>query len=152
MSNSIKIISNNIDIEVKDIIKDTEGWYIQLNVLLEGKSLSLINLYGPNKDNSDFFTKVQNKVEMADTDFQIIAGDFNSVLDNEMDKVGGKASHANKKSREFLNVWREECDLIDIWWHMHPNMRRYTYHQLQPQRVFTRLDFFLISMGLTGFV
>ncbi len=101
MSNSIKIISNNIDIEVKDIIKDTEGWYIQLNVLLEGKSLSLINLYGPNKDNSDFFTKVQNKVETADTDFQIIAGDFNCVLDNEMDKLEGNTLHATRNQGYF---------------------------------------------------
>ncbi len=82
------LIKNNIDIEVKDTIKDTEGRYIQLNVMLEGKSLSLVNLYGLKKDNPEFFTKVQNKVETADTDFQIIAGDFNSVLDNEMDKLG----------------------------------------------------------------
>ncbi len=38
-----------------------------------------------------------------------------------MDKLGGKALHANMKSREFLNAWREECDLIDIWRHMDPN-------------------------------
>ncbi len=52
------IITNNIAIEVKDIIKDTEGRYIQLNVMLEGKSLSLINLYGPNKYNAIFFKKL----------------------------------------------------------------------------------------------
>ncbi len=56
------LIKNNIDIEVKDTIKDTEGRYIQLNVMLEGKSLSLVNLYGLKKDNPEFFTKVQNKV------------------------------------------------------------------------------------------
>ncbi len=79
------IIKNNIDIGVKDIIKDSEGRYIELNVMLEGKSFSLVNLYCPNKDSPDFFTKVQDKLEIADTDFQIIAGDFNCVLDNEMD-------------------------------------------------------------------
>ncbi len=63
------LIKNNIDIGVKDIIKDTEGRYIQLNVMLEGKSLSLVNLYGPTKDSPDFFTKVQNKVEIAGNDF-----------------------------------------------------------------------------------
>ncbi len=134
------LIKNNI--EVKDIIKGTEVRYIQLNVMLESKSLSLVNLYGPNKDNPDFFTKVQNKVETADIDFQIIAGTFNCVLDNEMNKLGGKALHAQKKSRDFLNVWKEECDLMDIWRHMHLNTRWYTYHQLRPQRVFTRMDCF----------
>ncbi len=96
--------------------------------MLEGKSLSLVNLYGPNKNSPDFFTKVQNKVETTDTDFKIIVDDFNCVLDNEMDNLGGKTLHANKKSRNFLNVWREEYDLILR--NMHLNKRWYTYHQL----------------------
>ncbi len=99
------LIKNNIDIDVKDFIEDIEGRYNQLNVMLEGKSLPLVNLYGRNKDNPDFFTKVRNKVETADIDFEIIAGDFICVLDNEMDKLCGKALHANKKSWELLNVW-----------------------------------------------
>ncbi len=35
---------------------------------------------------------------------------------------------------------------------MHPTMKRYTYHQLRPTKVFTRIDFKLLSLGLTGFV
>jgi hypothetical protein len=46
----------------------------------------------------------------------------------------------------------DESNLIDIWRLMHPNLRRYTYHQQRPTQTFTRLDFFLISQGMTGFI
>ncbi len=57
-----------------------------------------------------------------------------------------------KKSQIFLNTWIEECDLINVWRQMYPTMKRYAYHQLRPTKVFTRIDFMSLSLGLTGFV
>ncbi len=34
---------------------------------------------------------------------------------------------------------------------MHPTMKRYTYHQLRPTKVFTKIKFMLLALGLTGF-
>ncbi len=99
-----------------------------------------------------FSQKVQENMERLESDFCITAGDFNCVLDNELDKCGGRPEHAHKKSQRFLNIWLEEDDLVDIWRQMHPNIRRYTYHQMRPTKIFSRLDFFLIPLGLCGYV
>ena len=85
--------------------------------------MSITNIYGPNKDDPEFFAGIHKIV-----DFKIVSGDFNIVHDNNFDKIGGKPEHSHKKSKQFVNTWMEECDTINIWRHMHPNKRRYTYH------------------------
>ena len=112
----------------------------------------LANVYGPNTDSPAFFENIANRLESISCESKIIAGDFNCVLDNKLDKKGGRSEHKNKKAQTFINSWIEECDLLDIWRNMHPNEERFTYHQLKPIPVFSRLDFFLISMGLCGFI
>ncbi len=97
-------------------------------MILEGKSITIANIYSPNRDNPDFFPEIQESVYTADTDFKIISGDFNCVLDSGLDKSGGREEHANKRSQLFIITWIEENDLVDIWRNKHPNTRRYTYH------------------------
>ena len=144
------LIKNQVDFEVQAVKKDKEGRYLQLIGSINNKTIQLINVYGPNADDTQFFATLQGRVEEADTDYTIIAGDFNCILNNDMDKKGGASSHANKKCQGFLNTWIEESNLVDIWRQMHPTLRRYTYHKQRPFPVYSRLDYFLLSEGLTS--
>ena len=146
------LIKNNVDFEIQKVTRDTEGRFIQVCGMLQNKSVSISNVYGPNRDDVKFFTDIQEKLETDESDYSIIGGDFNCILNNEIDKKGGTAQHANKKNQGFIKTWMEEKHLVDIWRQMHPYLRRFTYHQQRPQPVFTRLDFFLISQGMTGFI
>ena len=146
------LIKNNVDFELKNITKDKEGRFLQISGTLQDRSMSIANIYGPNKDDILFFSYIQEKTEAEETDFSIIGGDFNCILDNDLDKKGGATRHANRRNQDFVLTWMEENSLIDIWRQMHPNLNRYTYHQQRPSKSFTRLDFFLISQGLAGFV
>ena len=71
-------------------------------------------LYGPNKDDLECVAGINKMVENSDSDFKIVSGDFNIVLDNNLDKIGGKPKHSHKKSQQFVNMWMKECDTIDI--------------------------------------
>ena len=117
------LIKNNVDLQVNNIKKDKEGRYIQINGKLNGKLLSLCNVYGPNKDDIQFFIDILEKTDTADTEFNIIGGDFNCILNNEIDKKGGSTRHANKKNQEFINAWITEYDLVDIWRQKHPCLK-----------------------------
>ena len=44
-------------------------------------------------------------------DHRIIGGDFNCVLDLDIDKAGGRYT-SHKKSVSLIKAWMEETDLI----------------------------------------
>ena len=72
-------------------------------------------------------------------------------------KITPRDSHkevkTNALSKQILNMYLEETDLVDIWRHQHENDRQFTYHaKYQGQLLFTRLDYFLVSFGLSGLI
>ena len=44
----------------------------------------------------------------------------------------------------------ENYDLMDIWQNMHPEEKQFTFFEIRPQKVFSHLDFFLVSSDLIG--
>ena len=89
-------------------------------------------------------------IEQFDNNSRIIAGDFNLVLDLDMDKKGG-LPRTNFKSREILQLYMEEAEIIDIWRQQHPDERKFTWHRTRPP-VFCRLDMIFTSFDMVGYV
>ena len=57
----------------------------------------------------------------------IIGGDFNVILDQELDGSGGL-----KKTKDSVKVLEEKClehDLLDIWGIRHPKEKLFTWRQ-----------------------
>ena len=79
-------------------------------------------------------------------DRMIIGGDFNAVLDNDMDKLHGLL-HKNKLAREEIINHMKLLKLVDVYRELHPNVRKYTRYQTNPV-IASRLDFFLMSQNL----
>ena len=62
-------------------------------------------------------------------------------LNVEHDKKGGR-DRTNFKSKEIVNNWCEQTDLVDIWGLQHPDSQKFTWHRKNPFKIFCRLDFF----------
>ena len=74
----------------------------------------------------------------------IIAGDFNTILDTQLDKIGGiKNTHPNCR-KSLLDIITEH-NLTDIWRLQHPDKKQYTWHSSKKPHISSRLDYFLIS-------
>ena len=84
--------------------------------------------------------------ENEDMDF-ILGGDFNTVLNPEIDKRNGLLD-THKKCRCILNNIIDIHDLADIWRIQHPDTKKYTWHSSHKPPIFCRLDYFLISNNL----
>ena len=65
-------------------VRDESGNKLILEVIIEGKRLTLINIYGPNRDDPDFYEEITNNVKYSETPI-IIAGDFSMILEPDMD-------------------------------------------------------------------
>lgn len=79
-----------------------------------------------------------------------MTGDFNLVVNNALDNKNQLRIHTNKNSSEYLNNAMEEYDLIDIWRHLNPDVKQYTFHR--GSMIASRLDYFIISQSLESMV
>ena len=141
------LFDKSISKKIFQIIKDTDGRFIILDIEINIMRLTLANVYGPNEDNSDFYIDFIEKIESIPQDNRIIGGDFNLVLEINIDKKGGlKTTHM--KSKCVLQSYMEETEMIDIWRFQNPEEKKYTWIRRNPSLILCRLDFFLVSYGL----
>ena len=141
------LIKNNVDFVVHAYQGDSNGRFLILDVTVNSKRISLINVYGPNKDNPEFFQDLFQNLELYDNEEIIMGGDFNCILDSELDRRG-ENDQSNTESRKVLATWMDEMDVIDIWRLHHPLERKFTWLRYKPKLVMRRLDFFLVSYSL----
>ena len=102
------------EIEYK-IIKskaDQNGNLLALDLELEGKQLTLINIYGPNEDSPDFYTYVSTVIEEFNNEEVIIFRDFNLVQNQEADTYNYRNINNPRAKETVLNL-KEELNLID---------------------------------------
>ena len=99
------------------------------------REITFINIYGYNSDHTSLFEKLDTYInEFEDKNF-IIGGDFNTVLNHELDKKHG-ISETHKKCRSFLNNFINTNELSDIWRIQHPNKKQYTWHSSHKPPIF----------------
>lgn len=142
------LFDRDVSKKILKTVTDKEGRYIILDIEINGLRLTMGNIYGPNEDSPEFYLDVIEQIETMANDNRIIGGDYNLVLNLDLDKRGGRYA-TNKNSQILLHNWMEETELVDIWRFQHPDERIYTWHRLKPSKIFCRLDFFLVSYGLS---
>ena len=92
---------------------DTEGLMLIMTFQLENETYTLANIYGPNKDSPGFFQELENLLSDNITDHTIIGGDFNLVMDENLDcknRIDGQP-----QARKILKSCMEKAKLVDIW-------------------------------------
>lgn len=142
------IFNNTFDFKVHEYVCDENGNYVILNVTLENTQVTLVNIYGPNRDYPDFYKLVLEKASNFGNENYIICGDFNFILNPKIDcKYYKEDTINNPNARKFILETIEELDLLDIYRELHPDTHRYTWRKKTPRKM-ARLDFFLISNGL----
>ena len=125
---------------------DDKGRLLILDILIANQKITLVNVYGPNVDDSAFFSYVMEQISHFDCESIIWGGDFNCVLDIYMDKKGGRST-THRNSVATINEIMDEFNLIDVWRFKNPKLCKYTWHS---RNIFCRLDFFLITNNLVA--
>ena len=95
---------------------------------------------------------MKNKIasEGFNSDSVIVGGDFNSVMDDQLDKKGGGIQNKSSVRNEIESI-KSSFDLYDVWRIKNPTAKRHTWRQKKPL-VQCRLDFWLISDELYDYV
>ena len=81
--------------------KDNQGSLLVLDNLVGDKKLTLFNIYGPNRDCPEFYTDLANRISIYDNTV-VKGGDFNLLLNKEMDTYNNANFHNPKVGRKTL--------------------------------------------------
>ena len=144
------LFNNNLEFLVKKVYKDILGNYIFVTVTIMDREILIVGLYGPNRDDPEFYAELEERINDVGLENIIIGGGWNLVLDYTLDYYNYK-HHNNIKAQEQVDNLMINLDLLDIWRELYPEMRRYTWRRNTPLQQ-SRLDFFLISDLLSTFV
>ena len=120
------LISKNFEYKVIKIEKDHDGNLLVMDLEIEDTKVRIINIYGPNTDDVDFYRKVKSKVGDNEQDHLVICGDFNLTLNPNLDSQN-YLNLNNPRARLTVLDIIEEYGLIDIYRYFNPNKRRYTW-------------------------
>ena len=146
----LTLVKEGLDCQLKVCKQDELGRYVILKGLVQGQPFIFANIYAPNKVNEQcvFYNEIRNELAEVEADADhriIIGGDFNVILDPDLDGSGGKPKL--KESCKNLENLCSSFDLIDIWRIRNPGAKRFSWRQKNPT-IQGRLDYWLIANSI----
>ena len=137
------LFGNNFEYKLIKTEKDSDGNMVVVDMVLSNLKIKLINIYGPNQDTPSFYTKLSNYIHENAQDYLIICGDYNLVINPQLDSHN--YTHINNpKARDTLLSVISDNNLVDIYRHLHPTTKRYTWRMQKPIKQ-ARLDYIFIN-------
>ena len=79
------LLNSNFEYKILGTNIDKNGNFLNIVLQLSTLTINLTTTYGPNIDNPGFFENIQNLLQNDNADYNIICGDFNLVLNPDLD-------------------------------------------------------------------
>ncbi len=128
------LFNNNFQFTLHNTHIDRTGNLIILDIEIEQRRITLVNLYGPNKDTPDFYDNIKKLIIKQGNVDVISVGDWNLLLNQEKDAKNYK--HANNpKSRLKVLEIMNELNLYDIWREENTDTFQFTWKRRFQNRV-----------------
>ena len=143
------LFDNDFELKVKGIFRDNGGHFLMVHISTMKMDVLLVNIYGPNRDDPNFYTNLNENIAKLKIPSLILAGDWNLVLDPTIDYCNYKRTN-NVKAQEKMEEIIADHSLVDIWRKLNPQLRQYLWRRTNPFQQ-SRLDF-LISENLCNTV
>lgn len=121
------LISSKLNFEKVFEMGDKDGRFILVRGNIDGKSVTLMNVYAPPGSDIYLFRKI-TKIMITETEGLLICGgDLNIHLQPKLDS-SSRNIHDKKSIHRRVNTLLEEVGLVDVWRDLFPNRRDYTYY------------------------
>lgn len=124
------------------VSSDKEGRYVMVTGKFDNIMVSLINVYNPPEEGPELVKKVVDMIASQSKGITIAAGDFNLIMDANLD-FQGKRQHSSEPAARILRRATKEIGIVDVWRTLNPTEKDYTFHSKQYD-IYSRLDYFFI--------
>lgn len=135
------LINKNTPFIVSGTMADSNGRYTIVTGSPFNTPLILANIYAPNWDNPNFFIDVLNSLPQVDSHHLILGGDMNMVMDQVLDRSSTK-HFSISKSAQILQTYLQTFGAVDIWRHLNPSTKQYSFFSPVNQ-MYSRIDYFV---------
>ncbi|VDI10222.1 Hypothetical predicted protein [Mytilus galloprovincialis] len=113
------LFNSSTDYILKEKIADENGRYLILTVEIDNTDFVFVNYYAPTKnfenDQIEYIEKLKILLNEKLEQNLVLGGDFNTILNPSLDKMGGSKYNTPVKYTSKLEDFIEEFDLCDIW-------------------------------------
>ena len=138
------LFPEHVNYSIKKTEKDENGNLIIIDLELNNLAFTLCVLYGPNKDNPEFYNNLKQLILKRDNCPLVICGDWNLVLNHNLDTYGYVREN-NLNAKKCVTSMMEELELIDTWRSENNSKKKYTWVSSKSPIKMARLDFFLVT-------
>lgn len=121
------LIHKSLPFKAETCIQDVGGRYIIVKGVLFGKSTTLMNIYYPPNHPTELITKAVTEFAEVECERAVIGGDFNCLLDPQMDKSSSETRLLTKRARAMLELC-EEMGYLDVWRTTHQGEKDFTFY------------------------
>lgn len=106
---------------------DSVGRFVQCEFSFHDKSFRICCIYCPNRNpaRDQFLDDLHPKIDPSIP--TILAGDFNTVFDRSVDRLGSDPADSSRESSSSLRDLFDACCSIDIWRYLHPSSSSFTW-------------------------
>ena len=121
------LVKRTSAITVSRQFSSDDGRVVVLDMELDSHRFQLATIYAPNHnpEKTDFFLGLSDLLDpLADV---LILGDFNSVVDPDLDRVSSVPLHSSYDCSGVISQMMEDFGLVDAWRHVNPNTRQYSF-------------------------
>lgn len=119
------LFKTGTNFDISDIKKDVDGRILSINAKTDDVELNIMSVYAPidARERKDFFGTIEGYI--TNTQYTVIAGDFNCVSNILLDKQGGNPQRGLAGNNELTKT-TENLKIKDIWRSKHPTEKQYT--------------------------
>ena len=132
------LISDKIELKIKKITRDKEGYYITINRSIQEEDITIVNTYAPNIGAPQYIRQTLTDIKEETDSNTIIVGDFNTPLT----PMNRSSKQKINNETQVLNDTLDEMDFIDIFRTFHLNGEDYTFFS-SAHGTFFRIDHIL---------
>ena len=144
------LMSKQIFQNINNVYLDEDGRVIICDLVQDETKITLVNIYAPNQDTPSFFSKIADMLSERH-EHKIVLGDFNLVLDVELDREN-TYNNNNKAKEEIENMCNQYC-MTDLWRVIHQSKREFSWMKKNSKPLMaSRIDFVLITGGIDQLV
>ena len=144
------LLNNTFEYKIKNIFRDSAGYMIVLDFQLSDISVKLINIYGPNADDTSFYNFIAGLLNQNEEEYVLWCGDFNMIFNPTFDSHN-YINLNNPRSRTVVMNMMEEYNLVDTFRYFNPEIKRFTWRRQNPLKQ-ARLDYLIASSSFTDLV
>ena len=131
------LISDKVDLKIKNIIRDKERLYIMIKGSIQEEDITILNIYAPNIGAPQYIRQTLTDIKGETDSHTTIVRDFNIPL-TPMERSSKQKIH---KETQVLNDTLDEMDLTDISRTCLPNAEHTSFSSAHG--IFSRTDLIL---------